>query len=166
MDTPDEIGIDILNAASNVFTTMLTFDPNCSQNNSESSSNESEGDSDDNNFHPEHFGLLDNPGVVRFGCLDYPEVASDYSDDEDLAASEHNTATNWIRVSCDELILDSNTAGDNLEDIHSDSKMISRSLNNIHNIYEKELLQCNVYHSSCQYCTVMCCVTANTDYKL
>ena len=32
----------------------------------------SECETDETDFHPELFGLLDNPGVVRFGDLDYP----------------------------------------------------------------------------------------------
>ena len=94
---------------------------------SESSLDLSESGSEETDFHPELFGLLDNPGVVRFGCVDYPLAVTEYSDDE------HNTAPDWIRVSYDDLNLDINTAGDIMEDINSDSKILSRSVDDINN---------------------------------
>ena len=30
------------------------------------------GNDFDKNFHPEQFGLLEDPGVIRFDCIDYP----------------------------------------------------------------------------------------------
>eukprot|EP00092_Neocalanus_flemingeri_P108367 GFUD01139173.1.p1 GENE.GFUD01139173.1~~GFUD01139173.1.p1 ORF type:complete len:208 (+),score=59.51 GFUD01139173.1:164-787(+) len=111
------------------------YESNLFNSTSDSSLSLSESDSDENDFHPELFGLLDNPGVVRFGCVDYPLAVTEYSDDEYLAVSEHNTAPDWIRVSYDDLNLDIDTAQDYIEDIDSDSKMLSRSLDDIHISY-------------------------------
>ena len=83
-------------------------------------------------FDPGQLGLLDNPGVVRFGCVDYPEEVSEYIDDVDITASEHNTAPSWIRMSYDDLNLYSNTAEDDLEDRNSYSRILSISLNDVH----------------------------------
>ena len=96
-----------------------------SKTSSDPSLNESESESEED-FDPGLFGLLDNPGVVRFGCVDYPLAVTEYSDDE------HNTAPDWIRVSYDDLNLDINTAGDIMEDINSDSKILSRSVDDIY----------------------------------
>ena len=30
---------------------------------------------DEEEFHPELFGLLEDPGVLRFDCVDYPQAA-------------------------------------------------------------------------------------------
>merc|ERR1711892_1462984 len=105
---------------------MGTLGTNSSKTSSESSINESESESEED-FDPGLFGLLDNPGVVRFGCVDYPLAVTEYSDDEYLAS-----APDWIRVSYDDLNLYINTAGDIMEDINSDSKIISRYVDDIH----------------------------------
>ena len=89
---------------------------------------ESESESEEE-FDPGLFGLLDNPGVVRFGCVDYPLAVTEYSGDE------HNTAPDWIRVSYDDLNLDIDTAQHKVKDMNSDCKKLSRSLNDIHTIY-------------------------------
>jgi len=102
---------------------------------SDSSLNLSASESGEDDFHPEKFGLLDNPGVVRFACVDYPEEVSEYGDDEDLAVTEHNTAPSWIRVSYDDLFLYSNTNGDDFVDRISDTKILSRSVEDIFNVY-------------------------------
>merc|ERR1712027_275309 len=39
----------------------------------------SESDSEDD-FHPELFGLLEDPGVVRFDCIDYPLAVIKHGD--------------------------------------------------------------------------------------
>ena len=106
-------------------TKILPLDTISPKTSSESSLNESESESEDD-FDPGLFGLLDNPGVVRFDCVDYPLAVTEYSDDE------HNTAPDWIRVSYDDLNLDITTAGDIMEDINSDSKILSRSVDDIH----------------------------------
>ena len=48
----------------------------------EDSSDNLEIDSEDD-FHPELFGLLEDPGVVRFDCVDYPLAVIKHSDDKD-----------------------------------------------------------------------------------
>jgi len=48
----------------------------------EDSSENQESESEDN-FHPELFGLLEDPGVVRFDCLDYPLTVIKHRDDKD-----------------------------------------------------------------------------------
>ena len=93
------------------------YDSILSTSNSDSSLNESESETDEDDFDPGLFGLLDNPGVVRFDCVDYPLAVTEYSDDEYLAA----------------INLDINTAWDIMEDINSDSKILSRSVDDINN---------------------------------
>ena len=105
-------------------TSVIMVTQNNSETCSDSSLQVSESDSEEDEFHPELFGLLNNPGVMRFNFVDYPLEVSAYSDEEDLAASEHNTALDWIRVSYDDLTLDSNTADNRI----SDRKILSRSL--------------------------------------
>ena len=85
----------------------------------------SASESDEKYFDSGLFGLFHNPGVVRFCCDDYPEEVSEYCDDEVLAASEHKIASDWIRISYDNLNLDSNTVGDNINDIISNKKLLS-----------------------------------------
>merc|ERR1712128_301396 len=115
---------------SDIFKTNLTLDTNSSKTSSESSLNGSESESEEN-FDPGLFGLLDNPGVVRFDCVDYPLAVTEYSDDEYI---EHNTDLDWIRVSYDDLSLDINTAQDIKKDINIDSKKLSRSVDDIHTL--------------------------------
>ena len=85
----------------------------------------SESETYEDDFHPEQFGLVDNPGVVRFGCLDYPLAVTEYSDQEYV--TEHNTDNTWKRVSCDDLTQDA----DITEDIYRDCKIFSRSLDDV-----------------------------------
>jgi hypothetical protein len=132
-DTPDGFGFKMFDSVHHIFKTKLSLDTNSSKSSSESSLNESESESDDD-FNPGLFGLLDNPGVVRFGCVDYPLAVTEYSDDEYLAVSEHNTAPDWIRVSYDDLNLDINTAWGSIANINSDCKILSRSLDDIQKI--------------------------------
>ena len=127
-DSLDGFSFKMFDPVSDIFKTNLPLGTNSSKTSSESSINESESESEED-FDPGLFGLLDNPGVVRFGCVDYPLAVTEYSDDE------HNTAPDWIRVSYDDLNLDINTAGDIMKDINSDSKKLSRSMNDIHTIY-------------------------------
>ena len=100
----------------------LKIDSESSNSRSTSSLDDSEDD-----FQPEMFGLLDNPGVLRFGCLDYPLAVTEYSNDEDIA----DTAPDWIRVSYDDLTM----GKDYVKDGDSDRKILSRSLDDIRNIY-------------------------------
>ena len=39
-------------------------------------------ESDESDFHPKLFGLLDNPGVMRFDHLDYPLAVTEDSDED------------------------------------------------------------------------------------
>ena len=134
------------------------FDPNMTKERSLASSyssiNSSASESGEEDFHPELFGILDNPGVVRFGCVDYPEEVSEYSDDEDLAASEHSSAPDWIRLSYDTLNLDNNNTRDNLKNIPSYSKILSRSVENIHSESDATTARRTI---NCNYKCFLCC---------
>ena len=66
----DVYNFKILNTVSLIFETNLSFDVNSSG--TYSSLDVSESGSAEVDFHPELFGLLDNPGAVRFRCVDYP----------------------------------------------------------------------------------------------
>ena len=90
---------------------MLKLDSESSNSRSTSSLDDSKDD-----FQPELFGLLDNPGVLRFGCLDYPLTVTEESDD--------NTAPERIRVSYDDIPLDNHTAWYNLVDGVNDDKTV------------------------------------------
>ena len=72
---------------------------------------------------------------MRFGGVDYPEEASEYSDDEDLAASQQTIALDWIRFSYDDLSLDSKTGRTDMQDRISAIKILSRSVEDIFNCY-------------------------------
>ena len=120
----------MIDLISSLFDQSIVLDTNSLETSTHSSLTSSASDSEED-FDPGLFGILDNPGVVRFCCLDYPEEVSEYSDDEDLAASEHSSAPDWIRVSYDDLTLDSKTTGD----IHSNTSILSRSVEDIHSNY-------------------------------
>ena len=141
-DAPDGLNMNIFEKCSHIFKPQLKLDTDSSMNSSESSLNESDRDSEDD-FHPELFGLLDNPGVVRFGCLDYPLAVPDYSDDENIA----DAALDWIRVSYDDLTM----GKDSVKDSDSDRKILSRSLDDIRNIY------CDNYGRKIQRCDCYTC---------
>merc|ERR1711915_403944 len=89
-------------------------------------SDESEDDSDDE-FHPELFGLLDDPGVLRVEDVDYPPEIMNHNEPNTSTMSERS----WIRVSSDNisdiLCVDIKPAKTLLE-----QNFISRSLNNLH----------------------------------
>ena len=89
-------------------------------------SDDSEDGSDDE-FHPELFGLLDDPGVLRIEDVDYPPEIMNHSDPN----TSTKTNMNWIRFSSDNLsdiiCVDMNPAKTLLE-----QNFISRSLNNLH----------------------------------
>ena len=74
--------------------TMFKQDTESSTYSSKSSLDDSEDD-----FYPELFGLLDNPGVVRFGDIDYPLAVTDHSHDEGLAGTDPDC----IRVPYDDI---------------------------------------------------------------
>jgi hypothetical protein len=128
-DAPDGLNMKIFENLSHILRSQLKLDTDSSISGSESSHRESDGESEDD-FHPELFGLLDNPGVVRFCCLDYPLAVTEYSDDRDIG----DAATDWIRVSYDDLTIGKDT----VKDGDSDRKILSRSLDDIRNMYEDE----------------------------
>ena len=118
----DGLNLKIFENLSHIFKTHLKLDADSSLSSSESSLDDSDRESEDD-FHPELFGLLDNPGVVRFDCIDYPLAVTENRDDEDIA----DTAPDWIRVSYDDLTMGKDT----VEDDDSDRKIISRSLDSM-----------------------------------
>ena len=128
-DAPDGLNVKIFENLSHIFKTHLKLDADSSLSSSESSLDDSDRESEDD-FHPELFGLLDNPGVVRFGCLDYPLAVTEYGDAEDIA----DAAPDWIKVSYDDLTM----GKDSVKDGDSDRKILSRSLDDIRNIYKDE----------------------------
>ena len=87
-------------------------------------------ESDEGDFHPKLFGLLDNPGVMRFDCLDYPLAVTEDSDEE--YDKKDDTANHWIRVSCDDL---ANILGGQLSNFNIEAKICSKSLYDIPNSY-------------------------------
>ena len=95
----------------------------------------SESETDENDFHPELFGLLDNPGVVSFGCLDYPLAVTEYSHQEYETDEDHDNVPHWIKVSCDDLTKHIDTPWDGLDDIDSDKNVLSKSLDDIHSVF-------------------------------
>ena len=102
-------------------------------NSSDLSTSLSDIETDESDFHPELLGLLDNPGVVRFGCLDYPLAVTEDSDEENETEKEYENVPDWIRVSCDDLTHHIVTSGYGLEDI--DRNILSRSLDDIHTVF-------------------------------
>ena len=93
---------------------------------SDSSINESESDECEQ-FSPELFGLLDNPGVVRFDCVDYPLAVTE--DIEEEYVNEQKTGEHWIRVSCDDLTNDNNVGRGRMQ--NSDKRKLSKSVDDI-----------------------------------
>ena len=63
----------------------------------------------DDSFDPGELGILENPGVVRFDSLDYPDFCDTFSDDDDdndeLDSSEpaHNVFSKVFRFSFESL---------------------------------------------------------------
>ena len=52
-------------------------------NNDEKILNDFDDDMTDDSFDPGELGILENPGVVRFDSLDYPDFCDTFSDDDD-----------------------------------------------------------------------------------
>jgi hypothetical protein len=144
-DATDGLDRKIFENLSHIFKNHSKLDEDSSMSSSESSLNESERESEDE-FHPELFGLLDNPGVVRFGDIDYPLAVTEYSDDEDISDAA-DAAPDWIRVSYDDLNMMKDTVKD------SYIKMLSRSLDdnsNIHSDDERRKIKRCDCHVFCQ----------------
>jgi hypothetical protein len=93
--------------------TMFKLDTESSKCSSKSSLDDSDDD-----FYPELFGLLDNPGVVRFGDIDYPLAVTEDSHDEGLA--------------------DTDPAWYNLKDVDSEKGIIHGSIDDISNRFGDE----------------------------
>merc|ERR1712106_1085307 len=118
-DALDGFSFKMLKNISSSIATQLKLEISSSKSSSESSLNEipdseSESGSEDS-FNPELFGLMDNPGVLRFDSLDYPLTVIEDCDDED----NEDTAT---------------------DDLGHDTERysLSKSLDNIKNIYGDE----------------------------
>jgi len=59
------------------------------------------------NFEPGQFGLMEDPGVISFDSLDYPDFSDEQSDFEDEVEMEekvHNFSKPMLRFSFDDLI--------------------------------------------------------------
>ena len=93
-------------------------------------------ESDESDFHPKLFGLLENPGVMRFDRLDYPLAVTEDSDDE--YDKKDDTANHWIRVSCDDL---TNIFSRQLSNFNIKGKICSKSLYDIPNSYSANYMK-------------------------
>ena len=124
----DGFSLKMLKNISSSIGTQLKLETSSSKSSSESSLNEAELESEDD-FHPELFGLMDNPGVVRFDSLDYPLTVIEGHDDED----NEDTAT--YRLGHD-----------------TERYSLSKSLDNIKNIYGDQRQQ-RLHNCGCQLCT-------------
>ena len=59
------------------------------------------------NFEPGQFGLMEDPGVISFDSLDYPDFSDEQSDSEDEVEMEEkvlNVSHRILRFSFDDLI--------------------------------------------------------------
>ena len=92
--TTNEFNVNTIQSSSNIFR------PNSS---CSSESSLTESDDEEDNLSPELFGLLDNPGVVRFDCVDYPLEVTKNSDEE--YGMKQKTDQNWLKASCCNLTL-------------------------------------------------------------
>ena len=142
-DTLDELCLKSHQNMSHFFKTETLLNTNSTRIISKSSVNDSDSETDEDDFRPELFGLLDNPGVLRFGCLDYPLTVTEESDD--------NTAPERIRVSYDEIHLDNHTAWYDLVDGVNEDKTVSSSLEYISKCVNDEG-RGEKYELSCQIC--------------
>merc|ERR1711902_100144 len=56
------------------------------------------------NFEPGQFGLMEDPGVISFDSLDYPDDLSDFEDEVEMEEKVHNFSKRMLRFSFDDLI--------------------------------------------------------------
>jgi len=98
----------------------------------EDSSDDLESDSEDD-FNPELFGLLEDPGVVRFDCVDYPLTVIKHSDDKD-----QGEATNDWRKEDDH-------ENDEPEITEYETKLLSKSNDSISSINDVPYISCNCH---------------------
>jgi hypothetical protein len=110
--------------------TMFKQDTEFSKCSSKSSLNDSEDD-----FCPELFGLLDNPGVVRFSDIDYPKAVTEHSDTEDKADTD---PPEWKKVPYDDIPMDNDPAWYNLKDVDCEKSIISECIYDIRNRFGDE----------------------------
>ena len=75
------------------------------------------------------FLQLDNPGVVRFYCVDYSLEITENSDEE--YGMEQKTDQNWLKGSCDDLTQYNKDVKGTLK--HSDKRKLSKSSDDIIN---------------------------------
>ena len=130
-DTLEEFCLNSHQNMSHFFKTKISLNTNSTQIISQSSVNDSDSETDEDDFRPELFGLLDNPGVLRFGCLDYPLAVTVDGDEEYETEKEQDNAPDRIRVFCDDLTHYIDAAWNGF-DIDSDRNVLSRSLDDIH----------------------------------
>ena len=58
-------------------------------------------------FEPGQFGLMEDPGVISFDSLDYPDFSdgsSDFEDEVEMEENVHNFSRRMLRFSFDDLI--------------------------------------------------------------
>ena len=131
-ENTDSFSLNVFENISDILQTNMSLSMKNAGNSSDSCLSLSESEPEEA-FQPELFGLLDNPGVVRFGCLDYPLTVTEGSHQEYGTDMEHNFDHHWIRVSYDDLNMDVDAVKNRLENTFGDTKILSRSLDNIHN---------------------------------
>ena len=71
-------------------------------------------------FYPEQFGLLEDPGVVRFECLDYPPTVIEGSDE--ILGTGFQHSNRYFQISCDSL-----TQAVPMNSVHNARRIFSRS---------------------------------------
>ena len=99
-----------------------------------SHSSDSETEESEKFFQPELLGLLDNPGVVRVACLDYPWTVTEHGEEEgDVVDGDSNC--HWLRLSHSDITKHSDFVRDISEVLNSDVRILSRSMSEL--CYEK-----------------------------
>ena len=98
----------------------------------EDSSDNLDIDSEDD-FQPELFGLLEDPGVVRFDCVDYPHVVIKHSDDQDQGEAITELKKEDDGQSPDQKIAE------------CERDFLSKSMDSIPNIRDIPILSCNCH---------------------
>ena len=87
-------------------------------------------------FEPGMLGLIENPGVISFDSLDYPDFGDDLSDSEDEVEMEENVSipTNFsqriLRFSFDDLV-----SGPQSSELEKKLRMRTKSLSDINEMF-------------------------------
>ena len=136
-DTIDGFDLKMLTNVTKMIETQYHLKALPSNSSSEASLNEDssenqESDSEDN-FHPELFGLLEDPGVVRFDTVDYPHVVIKHSDDQD-----QDEEITELKKKDDDRIPDHKIA-------ECERDFLSKSMDSIPNIRDIPILSCNCH---------------------